>query len=635
MRSGIVCILGLTLVLSLLSCQRAAGVTGPAPVARDGRIDLVPGDWKDHPVELNGTWRFSAGVFLDPLAEATTNVSVPGNVRFGDSPFGYGTYTLDIRLPATTGPLSLRLPIIGTACEILADGTLLASSGTIAERPEAYTPAYRPLVVDLPPVTGGKLHLSIRVANYDDLFTGIGFPVSLGPTADIRAAREQASLGEALLIGGLFLLGIYHFGFFIFRRTDRTPLWFGIFCTLLALRSTLYSELIFLDWFPEVSWYFIIRGVYLAMVIPATAFLLFVHELYPSHSWRPATRIGLALQAVFGLLVVLAPVPVFTALLVPYQIILALTAINCLVTVGRALAAHERGALLFLIGTVLFALSVGLDIFKNHFMSELPSLVPWGTLMFLLFQGLVLTRRFSVAFTMAEKYSAHLARLNSSLERFIPREVLGFLEKDSIVDIGLGDYTEQRMSVFFLDIRNFTGLSETMTPRENFRFINSFLRRFGPLIREHRGFVDKYLGDGLMALFPGTPEDALRAALAMRAALVDYNEGRVRGGYPTIRFGIGIHTGQLMLGTIGENQRMDSTVISDTVNLASRLEGLTKKFQTDILVSGDTVYAVADQSSFRFEFLAEETVKGRTKPIGVYAVSEAPQRRSGDFHHGS
>jgi class 3 adenylate cyclase len=132
------------------------------------------------------------------------------------------------------------------------------------------------------------------------------------------------------------------------------------------------------------------------------------------------------------------------------------------------------------------------------------------------------------------------------------------------------------------------------------------------------------LGDGMMALFPGSPDDAVRAAVAMRAHLRDYNSGRARGGYPAIRFGIGIHTGPLMLGTIGENERMDSTVISDTVNAASRLEGLTKKYTIDILISGTTVADLEDPSAFTTEFVALETVKGKTKPIEVFRVIETP-----------
>ena len=176
------------------------------------------------------------------------------------------------------------------------------------------------------------------------------------------------------------------------------------------------------------------------------------------------------------------------------------------------------------------------------------------------------------------------------------------------------------MSIFFLDIRNFTTLSENMSPHDNFRFLNSFLGIFGPIIRIHGGFVDKYPGDGIMALFPGNPDDALSTALEMRKRLHGYNSGRAQGGYIPIRFGIGIHYGPLMLGTIGENNRMDSTVISDAVNTASRLEGLTKKYSTDILLSGDTLRGLRNPGDFETRFIAEETVKGKAKAMQVFEL---------------
>ena len=111
----------------------------------------------------------------------------------------------------------------------------------------------------------------------------------------------------------------------------------------------------------------------------------------------------------------------------------------------------------------------------------------------------------------------------------------------------------------FSDVRSFTSLSEKMTPRENFEFLNRFLSGMGPCIREYNGFIDKYIGDGIMALFPTSPDDALKAALAMQKYLDGFNA--LRQGLPPVSIGIGLHTGSLILGTIGElqhNQRLGS-----------------------------------------------------------------------------
>ena len=166
---------------------------------------------------------------------------------------------------------------------------------------------------------------------------------------------------------------------------------------------------------------------------------------------------------------------------------------------------------------------------------------------------------------------------NISIERFVPHAFLAIVGKPSIVDVELGDNKRQNMTVLFSDIRNFTTLSEKMTPDENFAFINTFLERMGPVIRAHNGFIDKYIGDAIMALF-NNADDALCAGLAMHDALEGFNAERVASGLEPIAIGVGLNTGSLMLGTIGEKHRMDGTVISDAVNLASRIESLTKEY---------------------------------------------------------
>lgn len=198
--------------------------------------------------------------------------------------------------------------------------------------------------------------------------------------------------------------------------------------------------------------------------------------------------------------------------------------------------------------------------------------------------------------------------------------MLDFLGKASIVDVKFGDYTEARMTVFFLDIRNFTARSERMTPEATFRYINSFLEEFGPVVRANGGFIDKYLGDGFMAIFPDGADSAFSAALSMRDRLDSFNRRMNPAGHEPLRFGIGIHTGVLMLGTIGENLRMDTTVISDTVNTASRLEELNKEFGTDILVSGDAIAALENPERFRVELVSQSQVKGKTKLVDAFAL---------------
>ncbi|NJN67571.1 MAG: AAA family ATPase [Chloroflexaceae bacterium] len=245
-------------------------------------------------------------------------------------------------------------------------------------------------------------------------------------------------------------------------------------------------------------------------------------------------------------------------------------------------------------------------------------------------------------YTNLEAALNHQVALTSAYSRFVPREILQFLGKESIIQVNLGDQIQQDMTVLFSDIRDFTALSEQMTPQENFNFINAYLGRVSPIIRDHRGYIDKYIGDAIMALFPEQPDDAIQAAIAMQQEVAVYNQHRANSGYQPISIGIGLHTGNVMLGTVGEAQRMEGTVISDTVNLASRLEGLTKVYGVSILVSERMLFSLHRPNRYTFYFLDQVKVKGKREPVSVFEIldgspAEVLERKlktRSDFEHG-
>ena len=176
------------------------------------------------------------------------------------------------------------------------------------------------------------------------------------------------------------------------------------------------------------------------------------------------------------------------------------------------------------------------------------------------------------------------------------------------------------MTILFSDIRAFTELSETMSPEQNFNFLNAYLKRMNPCVQSHNGFIDKYIGDGLMALFPISPDDAIESAIEMQKEIRIYNQKRIEKNYIPIQIGIGLHTGMLMLGTIGTEDRMEGTVISDAVNLASRIEGLTKIYGASILMSIETLFSLEDADKYMYRILDRVKVKGKTKNLTVVEI---------------
>ena len=233
-------------------------------------------------------------------------------------------------------------------------------------------------------------------------------------------------------------------------------------------------------------------------------------------------------------------------------------------------------------------------------------------------------------------------RLTEVAERFVPNQFLSFLGYESLVEVKVGDAVEQEMSVLFSDIRNFTTLSESMTPDENFKFINGVLSRLEPAIIENNGFIDKYIGDAIMALFGGEPDNAVKAGISMLEKLAEYNSTRGRPGRPNIKIGIGINTGSLMLGTVGGQNRIDGTVIGDAVNLASRIETLTKSYGVSLLITQETFLNLENPNDYHIRLIDRVTVKGKSKEVTVYEVFDAdlPEVREGklktraDFEQG-
>lgn len=186
----------------------------------------------------------------------------------------------------------------------------------------------------------------------------------------------------------------------------------------------------------------------------------------------------------------------------------------------------------------------------------------------------------------------------------------------------LGGETRE-VTVLFCDIRSFTAMSEKMAAAEVVSLLNRYFTALGQCITAHHGIINKYIGDAIMAIF-GAPvasqnsaEDAFLAAMDMRKALVQVNKEFIEDGLPELKFGIGIHTGPVFAGTIGAENRMEYTVIGDTVNTASRLESLCKTYTTDLLVSE----AAASKLKTPIEFVTDAQIRGKTEPMKVYTFN--------------
>ena len=211
-----------------------------------------------------------------------------------------------------------------------------------------------------------------------------------------------------------------------------------------------------------------------------------------------------------------------------------------------------------------------------------------------------------------------IRKIHDVSQKFVPSEFIKSLGKAKITEVFLGDLVEREVTVVFVDIRGFTTISEGLSPTDNFLFVNSFNNRMGPIVRKNGGFIMQYLGDGFMALFTEGSQGALSASVEMHRALQQYNKERALKKRLPVHIGVGMQSGKLIMGITGDNERLDAAIISDTVNTAARIEGLSKHFGTSILLTQECKANLTDPDEFDFRYLGRVQPKGKMKPIDLY-----------------
>lgn len=224
---------------------------------------------------------------------------------------------------------------------------------------------------------------------------------------------------------------------------------------------------------------------------------------------------------------------------------------------------------------------------------------------------------------------ARLAAAHEAAMRFVPSEFLALLGRSELAEVRRGDFVARPVSVYYSDIRSFTTLVEGRAAAENLAWINEYLGWMEGAIHRHGGFVEEVAGDAIIALFGAGADDAVRAAVESLAALSAYNATRARRGDPPLSIGIGINTGECLMGVIGGADRLKCGVVGDPVNLAARVEGLTRHLGT-VLITGETRDALADPGRFELRYVDRVQVKGRSAPTSLYEVLDGLGERERD-----
>ncbi len=537
--------------------------------------------------------------------------------QIGSPSTGIAWYRTRLELPETlerSQHWALILRQIVTAVEIYWDGNLLAQNGKVGATKSEEKGGWEDhiFVVPAEALRTGAHTLALRVSNHHWFDGGMFQPPVFG-RYELLLERHEARRAFNGFVAGLFLLfGIFHFILFVFNPSQREYWLMGVLFSSVTGLAVLFElpDLFNLNArFPQGR----SRLIWLLMMVVVVLMYRFLTTQF-EYRHRGLTQLMVG-GSCLVLLPALAPVDlphlrVFAALRDYWFVVTLFIGIYVIIWAVR----HGRP------GSRVLAWGV-LPLAAGGMLSTLRYESIWAFAGFTLF-----------AMTMAISLSRKVAGIAAEVRRsrdvfrlFVPEQLLDKIATKGLDSIKLGSAEEGTATVLFTDIRSFASIAENLSPGETLFFLNDFMQRMSPVIHAYGGFICQFVGDEIMVIFY-TPEQAtaaVRCAVAMRQALAEHNHERSNRGEQPIDAGIGVNTGRVILGTIGSDTRMESCVIGDTVNLASRIQSLTKRYGVKILIAEATLRDLPNPALFNHREVDIVQVKGISRPVAIFEIFDA------------
>ena len=430
-RTAFILVISAVILFLIIGCKPNI-LDRTAPEIVNGVLDLSAWDFdKDGPVELSGKWEFywnahlMPGDFTDekPLAMSGV-IKVPGTWNGFEvngekiSAEGYATYRLRILLGDARPRLAFKFLDMAVAYSVYVNGEKLMSAGRPGKTFESTNPQFDPQVVNFQPASK-RLELIIQVSNFHHRKGGAWEPILLGLAEDMRQIRQSALNVNFFLFGGILIMGIYHIGLFILRKEEKSTLFFGIFCFLIAARSLVTGERYLIHIFPDFNWEVHTKIAYLTFYAGVPVFAVYAKNIFPKEISRYAVYAISIAGAIFSAIVLFTPARIYTYTAPLFQIFTIAVAGYGLFCLIPAIRHKRQGSLIYLSGFVILFLTLVNDILYANLLVTTGYLLPFGLFGFILCQACLLSLLFSKAFITIESQHQSLQEINSAYEKEI------------------------------------------------------------------------------------------------------------------------------------------------------------------------------------------------------------------------
>lgn len=457
------------------------------------------------------------------------------------------------------------------------------------------------------------------------------YPITLFPFK----TYDQAWTEEFFVLGGFLGIatGLIFYNLFLFISTrDKNYFLYIMTWFSFVMYKLLEANVITRYLIPSLTpyWKWVIRDIFVTFSV--CMFVAYINSVVKSYTFNPrlqkACNIWYAAAWITYVMYIyvggVEPQHMIYLFTLTFGLVLASITVTISVLDGFRPARYLFVGVISLLSAAIAHVTLELVYVRNPLIRFI---FPLATSLEMILQSLALADRYNLIkdneenikkeLIISQKLSLQQQSMTiNAYERFLPKQVLPLLHRENFLQVNLADSVEINLAVLFSDIRGFTQIAEHMSPQESFEFINRYLAHMAPIIGSENGIIDKYIGDAIMALFPGNPDSAIRAAVKLILETSNVKDDLQQ----TVHAGVGIHYGQLILGVIGSEERMECTVISDAVNIASRLENMNKIYGTSLLISDIALAKCQSASVYHKRILDKVRFYGKTIPNVVYEI---------------
>lgn len=502
------------------------------------------------------------------------------------------------------------------------------------ENPKAYNPSHsknQPAFCEFFPDKNGEVEIIIFVANYFYRKSGLWDTVYFGKTKDISRMYTVLLVFYSIVIGCLFFIGLLNLIQFLLNKKRWEYFYLGITSIVFALRIGTASFCVYSLMFPDLSFELKCKLEYMVLWVAPISILQMLFHIYPSNNrivifkWLKEKKLRhtlILIDLILGLISLIVPAYYSNRLVPPLQIGMGIIAIYVVSFSISNLIKRKKYSFYISLSYSTLSLGAIVDIIYTRAKTLIPiSFFPFFLVVFVIIQIFMLAVIQNDIYKSTLKSSDELNRLNEAYLRFVPKEFLRLLNRESIIKTKLGDYSNIEMCIMFSKVKIECD-NDSDSLEEHFLIFNDYLKKVSPIIKKYDGFVSKFLSGGFMALFPNSEIDAVRAALEINDCVQNYSfKGDTHNH--KIEAWTGIHFGKMIIGTIGEENRLDDTVISDTVNTAARIESVCEKLNKNIIVSESLKKFLSQQNILQIQLTPLEAiyVKGKEKPLDLFEIT--------------